>query len=123
MTWKRCTGCTRAIAVTAFSCEYCGQLCDDGPQYRSVVFYRNTSQHDAALASMKKLTERHALRGAIVTELVSAGTFYRAAAEDQDVHRRQRALFRDYMQSCDRADRLAAVWSEPTPPVSAADER
>ena len=29
MTWKRCTGCTRAIAVTAFSCEYCGQLCDD----------------------------------------------------------------------------------------------
>jgi hypothetical protein len=29
MTWKRCSGCTRAIAVTAFSCEYCGQLCDD----------------------------------------------------------------------------------------------
>ena len=29
MTWKRCAGCTRAIAVTAFSCEYCGQLCDD----------------------------------------------------------------------------------------------
>jgi peptide-methionine (S)-S-oxide reductase len=100
-----------------------GQLCDEGPQYRSVVFYRNASQRDATLASMKKLTERHALRGAIVTELVSAGAFYRAAAEDQDVHRRQRALFRDYMQSCDRADRLAAAWSESPPAVSTADER
>ena len=29
MTWKRCAGCTRAIAVTAFNCEYCGQVCDD----------------------------------------------------------------------------------------------
>ena len=29
MTWKRCTGCTRAIAVTAFSCEYCGHVCED----------------------------------------------------------------------------------------------
>jgi hypothetical protein len=29
MTWKRCAGCTRAIAVSAFSCEYCGQLCED----------------------------------------------------------------------------------------------
>ena len=29
MTWKRCAGCTRAIAVTAFSCEYCGHVCED----------------------------------------------------------------------------------------------
>jgi len=29
MTWKRCAGCTRAITVTAFSCEYCGQVCED----------------------------------------------------------------------------------------------
>jgi hypothetical protein len=29
MTWKRCAGCTRAISVTAFSCEYCGQVCED----------------------------------------------------------------------------------------------
>jgi hypothetical protein len=29
MTWKKCAGCTRAIAANAFSCEYCGQLCDD----------------------------------------------------------------------------------------------
>ena len=29
MTWKRCAGCTRAIAANAFTCEYCGQVCDD----------------------------------------------------------------------------------------------
>ena len=29
MTWKRCEGCTRAISSAAFTCEYCGHLCDD----------------------------------------------------------------------------------------------
>jgi hypothetical protein len=29
MTWKRCDGCTRAIASAAFTCEYCGHVCDD----------------------------------------------------------------------------------------------
>jgi hypothetical protein len=29
MTWKRCAGCTRAIASTAFTCEYCGQECEN----------------------------------------------------------------------------------------------
>lgn len=28
MTWKRCAGCTRAIASAAFTCEYCGQACE-----------------------------------------------------------------------------------------------
>ena len=34
MTWKRCNGCTRAISVTAFTCEYCGRLCDDVMDFR-----------------------------------------------------------------------------------------
>jgi len=29
MTWKRCSGCTRAISSTALTCEYCGHLSDD----------------------------------------------------------------------------------------------
>src|SRR5688572_4030817 len=29
MTWKRCDGCTRAIASAAFTCEYCGHACGD----------------------------------------------------------------------------------------------
>jgi hypothetical protein len=29
MTWKRCAGCTRAISSAAFTCEYCGHLCDE----------------------------------------------------------------------------------------------
>ena len=28
MTWKRCSGCTRAISSTALTCEYCGHLSD-----------------------------------------------------------------------------------------------
>jgi hypothetical protein len=30
MTWKRCEGCTRAIASVALTCEYCGRACGDG---------------------------------------------------------------------------------------------
>ena len=33
MTWKRCDGCTRAIASAAFTCEYCGHVCDDALEY------------------------------------------------------------------------------------------
>jgi hypothetical protein len=29
MNWKRCDGCTRAIASAAFTCEYCGHACED----------------------------------------------------------------------------------------------
>ena len=29
MTWKRCSGCTRAISSAALTCEYCGHLSDD----------------------------------------------------------------------------------------------
>jgi len=36
MTWKRCAGCTRAIAATAFSCEYCGEVCDDVREFLPV---------------------------------------------------------------------------------------
>src|SRR5262245_37227477 len=28
MTWKRCSGCTRAISSAALTCEYCGHLSD-----------------------------------------------------------------------------------------------
>ena len=29
MTWKRCDGCNRAIATNAFTCDYCGYVCQD----------------------------------------------------------------------------------------------
>jgi hypothetical protein len=44
MTWKKCGACTRAIAANAFSCEYCGQLCDD------VMGYLPSEDESAATA-------------------------------------------------------------------------
>ncbi|WP_406657088.1 peptide-methionine (S)-S-oxide reductase MsrA [Methanolobus sp. ZRKC2] len=51
---------------------------DIGSQYRSVIFYHNEKQKDAALASMTKLQESGEYRSDIVTEIVPAGAFYRA---------------------------------------------
>ncbi|MBN2110874.1 MAG: peptide-methionine (S)-S-oxide reductase MsrA [Methanosarcinaceae archaeon] len=51
---------------------------DIGSQYRSAIFYHNEEQKKAALASKEKLRSSGKHKADIVTEIVPAGTFYRA---------------------------------------------
>lgn len=51
---------------------------DIGNQYRSAVFYQNEKQKNAAFELKKKLQESGKYKRDIVTEIVPAGTFYRA---------------------------------------------
>lgn len=51
---------------------------DIGSQYRSAVFYHNEEQKDAAIEMKKKLQVSGQYKRDIVTEIVPAGTFYRA---------------------------------------------
>jgi peptide-methionine (S)-S-oxide reductase len=52
---------------------------DIGSQYRSVIFYHSEEQKEAALASRASLGQSGSFGGRpIVTEIVSAGPFYRA---------------------------------------------
>lgn len=57
---------------------------DVGSQYRSVIFYHDKSQHDAALAAKQRLEKARRFKGAIVTEIVAAGPFYPAEEYHQD---------------------------------------
>ena len=51
---------------------------DWGTQYRSVIFYHSPQQQQAALETIERLTKEHKFSKPIVTQVVSAQTFWRA---------------------------------------------
>jgi peptide-methionine (S)-S-oxide reductase len=53
---------------------------DEGPQYRSAIFYTTPEQHRSALLKIKALTDRHVYPAPIVTHVARYTRFY--AAED-----------------------------------------
>ena len=57
---------------------------DEGPQYRSAVFYHDAPQKDAIQLYITKLTESHKYRNPIVTEVAPFTKFYKA--EDYHIH-------------------------------------
>ncbi|HKT60317.1 MAG TPA: peptide-methionine (S)-S-oxide reductase MsrA [Gemmatimonadales bacterium] len=57
---------------------------DVGSQYRSIVFYRNDAQREAARRYIAKLEAAKVYRGPIVTEVVPLDGFNRAEAYHQD---------------------------------------
>jgi peptide-methionine (S)-S-oxide reductase len=67
---------------------------DEGPQYRSVIFYHNDEQRQAALKSYRALSAGRALTRPIVTQLVPLKAFYRAEDYHQDYYGKPRASSR-----------------------------
>lgn len=61
------------------------QGADEGTQYRSVIFYHNEAQHQAALRA--KLAAQSLWRDPIVTEIVPLPKFYPAEGYHQDYFR------------------------------------
>ena len=57
---------------------------DEGPSYRSAIFYRNDEQRRVAQAVIARLTASHAYSRPIVTQVVPFTGFYRAEAYHQD---------------------------------------
>jgi peptide-methionine (S)-S-oxide reductase len=51
---------------------------DVGAQYRSVIFYHNEGQEEAAKKSKEKLEKSGRLKKPIVTQIVPAATFWKA---------------------------------------------
>jgi peptide-methionine (S)-S-oxide reductase len=61
---------------------------DEGPQYRSSVFYEGTEQQAIAEAYIKQLNDAHSFARPIVTTVVKLEGFYAADAYHQDFVRR-----------------------------------
>ncbi|MEY3678782.1 MAG: peptide-methionine (S)-S-oxide reductase [Bacteroidota bacterium] len=57
---------------------------DVGTQYRSVIFYRNETQHETAAKLIQQLEDEHIFDAPIVTELSPESAFYPAEDYHQD---------------------------------------
>lgn len=77
------------------------QGADQGPQYRSSIFYHNEQQKKIAEAYIDQLNKSGEFKSPIVTQLEKADTFYPAEEYHQDYYRRNpnagycRAVVRD----------------------------
>ncbi len=60
------------------------QGADEGPQYRSVIFYHTPQQRDEALAYIKELDQSRVYGRKIVTDVEPTKIFYRAEEYHQD---------------------------------------
>jgi peptide-methionine (S)-S-oxide reductase len=88
------------------------QFCDRGRQYRSGIFYHDPEQQRLAEASKSALARGGPLKGAIATEIVPAGPFYRAEEYHQDYYRKNPQRYKFYKWSCGRAQRLEELWGK-----------
>ena len=57
---------------------------DEGPQYRSVIFYANDEQKNAAEAYIRQLNDAHVFPKRIATQVTSLDAFYPAGPEHQN---------------------------------------
>jgi peptide-methionine (S)-S-oxide reductase len=86
------------------------QFCDVGSQYRSGIFYHDDAQKKAADASRAALEKNRPFKGAIVSEITAATTFYAAEEYHQDYYLKNPVRYRFYRQGCGRDARLKELW-------------
>ena len=65
-----------------------GQGADRGSQYRSAIFYQTVEQRDEAVAKVNALSQNHAFKRPIVTEIVPAQKFWPAEDYHQDYYKK-----------------------------------
>jgi peptide-methionine (S)-S-oxide reductase len=91
-----------------------GQFCDHGNQYRSAIFYRDSSEKRMAEASKRALeTTPQRFKGPIVTQIVAASPFWPAEEYHQDFYRKDPVRYQSYRLGCGRDRRLVQLWGKP----------
>ncbi|HYM81981.1 MAG TPA: peptide-methionine (S)-S-oxide reductase MsrA [Candidatus Limnocylindria bacterium] len=90
------------------------QFCDHGSQYRSGIFYHDSTQKRLAEQSKRRLeTAPRRFTGAFVTEIVAATTFYPAEDYHQDFYKKNPVRYHSYRLGCGRDRRLEQLWGKP----------
>jgi peptide-methionine (S)-S-oxide reductase len=89
-----------------------GQFCDNGPQYRSAIFYLNAEQQHLAEASKTALAASGRLAQPIATEILAATPFYAAEDYHQDYHTKNPLRYNYYRHGCGRDQRLKELWGK-----------
>jgi peptide methionine sulfoxide reductase msrA/msrB len=87
-----------------------GQFCDRGSQYRTVIFYENEKQKEAAERSKRELDASGRLPGKVLTRIEPLLAFYPAEDYHQGFCRRNPIRYNAYRLGCGRDRRLQALW-------------
>ncbi len=90
------------------------QFCDQGQQYRSAIFYQDEAQRKLAEESKRKVEQTKSFKEPIVTEVVSASTFYIAEEYHQDFYKKNPIRYKFYKFNCGRTQRLEELWGAKT---------
>jgi peptide-methionine (S)-S-oxide reductase len=86
-----------------------GQFCDQGAQYRPIIFYAGEEQKRLAEQSKAALEQSHRFKR-VMPQIVPASTFWRAEAEHQHFYKTHAAQYRIYRVGCGRDQRLQDLW-------------
>jgi peptide-methionine (S)-S-oxide reductase len=86
------------------------QFCDHGDQYRSAIFYQGDAQRQQAEKSKAAVQAR--FKEPLQTEIVAAGTFYKAEDYHQDYHLKNPVRYKFYRFNCGRDSRLQQLWGK-----------
>ena len=90
------------------------QFCDVGSQYRSAIFVQNDDQRRLALQSKEALEKTKPFKEPILTEIVTAGPFYKAEEYHQHYYKKNPLRYSFYRSSCGRDKRLKDLWGKAT---------
>ncbi|MSP46809.1 MAG: peptide-methionine (S)-S-oxide reductase [Xanthobacteraceae bacterium] len=88
------------------------QFCDSGDMYRPAIFYHSEEQRTLAEASKKAVQEKFAPR-VVHTEIVKAGTFFKAEDYHQDYYEKNPVRYKFYRFNCGRDQHLEELWGKP----------
>lgn len=90
-----------------------GQFSDAGPQFRTVVYYRDESQKRLALASKRRLDASRRFRKPVVTEIAAAAAFFPAEEIHQDYYKRNPDRYEAYLRFSGREKFFLKAWGSP----------
>jgi peptide-methionine (S)-S-oxide reductase len=86
------------------------QFCDHGSPYRTAIFANDATQLKAAQSSLEALKKNKPFKDPIVTEILSAGPFYKAEDYHQDYYKKNPVRYQYYRSACGRDARLKQLW-------------
>jgi peptide methionine sulfoxide reductase msrA/msrB len=89
-----------------------GQFVDQGPQYRSAIFYHNEEQRQLAEKSKEALNKSGRFPDPIVTEILPFTTFYEAEAYHQDYYKKNPLRYKYYRHGSGRDQYLKTIWGD-----------
>jgi peptide methionine sulfoxide reductase msrA/msrB len=89
-----------------------GQFADRGPQYRSVIFFRDDEQKRSAEQSREALERSGKFKEPIATELKRFTNFYEAEEYHQDYYKKSSLKYKIYRSGSGRDRFLNSVWGE-----------